>query len=337
MITFEQIEQHQKAMVGSDGKFSTSDRYKLLKMIDRYIDQKDYSPENLKKIQYMFYYYCMNGVKSQLVDKVGDSYTTENSVKPKIKFDNLDFVDTYKKLMLLDKKRNTVLWSERNVCFLNYHEPSRKFLQNNQYNTSRLEEQCWKYLNKNLIEFKEAISDTEYEKKLEKIKTLCPTYINKIEWSKQTMNSHFMVLMAIDCKHDLNQKQIQDYFQIIKPNLDKDVEQRVNYFAKILQHSSLFKNNITQYKDLKISLGKMFGVTMNVIKEYKEDLSVMQKFIFLLAENPILKHDNMKTKLEKKEKIRHFGKPFLNEEESQEYIKMKEKRTIETKTKKLKI
>lgn len=337
MITFEQIEQHQKAMVTPDGKFSSSDRYKLLKMIDKYIDQNDYSPENLKKIQYMFYYYCMNAVKSQLVDKTGESYNTEGVIKPKIKFDSLEFVETYKRLLLLDKKRKTVLWSERNLCFFNYHESSRKFLKDNQYNTTKLEEQCWKYLNKNLIELKDAMSESDYEPKLDKIKSIFPTYLNKVDWSKASMNSHFMVLMAIDCKYDLNQKQVQEYFHIIKPNLDKDVESRVKYFAKILQNSSLFKNNITQFKDLKISLGKMFGVTMNLIKEYQEDLSVMQKFIFLLGESPLLKHANMQTKLEKKEKVRHFGKPFLNEEETQEYIKIKQQRNQQTKTKKLKI
>lgn len=336
MLTFEQIEQHQKAMVKPDGKFSTSDRYKLLKMIDRYVLQNDYSSENLKKIQYMFYYYCMNGVRGQLVDKAGENYS-ENSLKPKNNIDNQDFVDTYKKLMILDKKRKTALWSERNVCFLNYHESNRNFLKENQYNTSKLEEQCWKYLNKNYIDFVEATTNTDYEKKIEKIKSICPTHLSKIDWSKESMNSHFMVLMAIHYEYDLNQKQIQEYYHIIKPNVEKDIQQRVNYFAKILQHSSLFKNNITQYKDLKKSLGKMFGVTMNEIKEYSEDLNVLQKFIFLLSEHPALKHDNMKTKLEKKEKIRHFGKPFLNEEESQEYIKLKEKRTMETKTKKLKI
>lgn len=337
MITFEQIEQHQKAMVTPDGKFSSIDRYKLLKMIDKYIHQNDYSPENLKKIQYMFSCYCISAVKSQLVDKSGDNYNVENVVKPKIKLDNVEYVDTYKKLMLLDKKRKTSLWSERNVCFLNYHETSRKFLKDHQYNTTKLEEQCWKYLNKNLITLEDALSENVYEKKLENIKSICPTYLDKIDWSKTSMDSHFMVLMAIDYKYDLNQKQVQQYFQLIKPNTEKVIDVRVKHFAKILQHSSLFKNNITQYKDLKISLGKMFGVNMNLIKEYKEELTVMQKFVFLLAENPLLKHDNMKTKLEKKEKIRHFGKPFLNPEENEEYIKIKQIRSVETKTKKLKI
>lgn len=336
MITFEKIEEHKKAMVKPDGTFSIFDRDKLLKLISTYINQNEFSAEELRKVQYNFYYYCFGGVKTELVSKSGlDSKIGEGEVNFKSKIERTEYLEVYKKLLLLDKKRKTVLWSERVLCFLNFHEESRQFLKENNYNTQKLEEHCWKYLNKNIINFNMAISETTED--LEKIKNLCPSYLKKMDWSKVEMNSHALVLLAIDYEYDLNQKQIQEYFPLIRPNTTVNLEKTVTYFAKILNHSSFFKSNITKYKDLKDSLGKIFGVSMKEVKEYDEELSPMKKFIFLLAEHPLIKHDNMKNKMEKKEKISYFGKPFLNKEEEEEYLKIKEQRSIQTKTKKTKI
>lgn len=336
MITFEKIEAHKKAMVKPDGTFLISDRDKLLNLIDSYIDQKEFSDEELRKVQYNFYYYCFGGVKMELVNKSGaDSKISEGQINFKTKIEKTEYLDVYKKLLLLDKKRKTVLWSERTLCFLNFHDESRKFLKDNAYNTTKLEEESWRYLNKNIISINAAMSETKED--LEKIKNLCPSYLKKLDWSKIEMNSHTLVLLAIEYEYDLNQKQIQEYFTLIRPNTSVNLEKTVAYFAKILNHSSFFKSNITKYKDLKDSLGKIFGVSMKEVKEYNEELSPMKKFIFLLAEHPLIKHDNMKNKMEKKEKITYFGKPFLNKEEEEEYLKIREQRSIQTKTKKTKI
>lgn len=336
MITFEKIEEHKKAMVKPDGTFSISDQYKLLKLINTYIDQKNFSDEELRKVQYNFYYYCFDDVKSEIVNKSGtDSKISEGQINFKTKIEKTEYLDVYKKLLLLDKKRKTVLWSEKTLCFLNFHDESRKFLKDNSYNTTKLEEESWRYLNKNIISINAAMSENTDD--LEKIKNICPNYLKKINWSKIEMNSHTLVLLAIEYEYDLNQKQIQEYFTLIRPNTSVNLEKTVTYFAKILNHSSFFKSNISKSKNLKDSLGKFFGVFMKEVKEYDEDLSPMKKFIFLLAEHPLIKHNDMKNKLEKKEKITYFGKPFLNKKEEEEYLKIKEQRSIQTKTKKTKI
>lgn len=336
MITFEKIEAHKNAMTRPDGTFLIIDRDKLLKMIDAYVDQDENSSEDIRKVQYLFYYYCFSGVKGELVSKAGlDTKITEGQVNFKNKIEKTEYLNVYKKLLLLDKKRKTVLWSERNLCFLNFYEETRKFLKENSYNITKLEEDSWKQLNKNMISLNVSMYDSTEE--IEKIKNLCPTYLKKMDWSKVEMNSHMLVRLAMDYGYDFNQKQIQEYFSLIRPNSENNLEKIVDYFAKVLSHSSFFKSNISKYKDLKDSLGKNFGVSMKGIKEYNEELSPMQKFIFLLAEHPLIEHDNMKNKMEKKEKIKYFGKPFLNREEEQEYLKIREERNNQVKTKKTKI
>lgn len=331
-MTFDEIELHRKNMVNAEGKFTLVNRDKLLKMINIFIDENNYTDEELRKIQYTFYSYCMGGVRDQIVGRVSiDKDFKENNLT----FKTNDYIESYKKLMLLDKKRKTVLWSERSLFIFNFFEETRQFLKENNYNTGKLEETSWKYLSKNM-NLDIAMSEKS-EESINKIKDLCPSYLKKLDWSKVTMDSHLLVLLAIEYNHDFNQKQINEYFPLIKPNVESQIQKQMEHFALILSHSSFFKSNVTKWKDLKDGLGKNFNVSMKGIKEYDSEMSVMQKFIFLLAENPIVKHDNMKDKLEKKEKINYFGKPFLNKEEEQEYLKLKEQRSIQTKTKKTKI
>lgn len=336
MITFNTIDEHRNNMVKTDGTFSGLDRYKLMKMISTYIEEKQYAEEDLRKVQHMFYLYCLNGVKSEIINKIKkeDTYN-ENNITFKDNVESVEYLEIYKKLLILDKKRKTVLWSERSLFALNFFEPSRKFLQENNYNTEKLEELSWKYLYKQ-TSLEHALSEKSKET-ITNIKDLCPHYLKKIDWSKISMNSHLLVLLAIEYGYDLNQKQINEYFPLIKPSADSQINKRMDLFIKVLTHSSFFKSNVTKWKDLKDGLGKNFNISMKGLKEYNEKMTVDQKFIFLLAESPILRHDNMKKKLEKKEKTTLFGKPYLNKEEEQEYIKMLEQRSMQTKVKKTKI
>lgn len=336
MITINDIEKHIKDMIQENGKYTLLDRLKLLKKMDTYIDQKDYSEEDIKKIQYLFYCYCHNGVKEEIVDIVNSKRSyEENNITFKNNIESVQYLNVLKKLLLLDKKRKTTLWSERSLYVLNFNDDTRNFLQENNYNTGKLEEISWSKLYKDIsIDYK---NNEKAKEKIEKVKKLCPNYLKKIDWSKLEMNSHLLVLLAKEYNHDFNQKQINEYLTCIKPTIEKDIQVRMDYFTTILSHSSFYKSNIIKWKDLKDGLGKFFNISMKGIKEYTEDLTVSQKFIFLLADNALLKHDNMKSKLEKNEKLNVFGKPYLNEEEEKEYLKYKEQRSVQTKVKKTKI
>lgn len=335
-MTFEEIELHRINMVNTDGTFSIDNRKKLMKMIDTYVDENNYSEEDLRKIQYVFYSYCNSGVKEELISKENSNNSfKENNVKFKDKVGSLDYTNVHKKLMLLDKKRKTSLWSDRALFPFNFYEETRQFLKENNYNTRKLEETCWNHLYKH-CSLDLAISEKS-EDLIEKIKNVCPNHLKNLDWSKLSMDSHLLVLLAIEYEHDFNQKQINDYFLLIKPNVESQIQKNMEHFALILSNSSFFKSNVTKWKDLKDGLGKNFNISMKGIKEYNEDMTVMQKFIFLLSEYPLVKHDNLKNKVEKKDKMNYFGKAFLNKEEELEYLKIKEQRSLQTKTKKTKI
>lgn len=324
-------------MLNQDGTYSLLDRRKLLKVIDTYIEQKEYIEEELKEVQDIFCYYCIDGVRSEIVNKLSfsDNYFIHNSLVVKDKFDSLEYYSVYKKLLIIDKKKKTKLWSERNLFVLNFFHESREFLKKNNYNVERLEELCWKSLYKN-ISVDHALSEN-VNKTIYEIKYIFPSYLKNLNWSKVIMNSHLVVLLAIEYKYEFNQNQINEYFSLIKPVIEKQINTHMSLFSNALIHSSFFKSNITKWKDLKDGLGKHFKINMKEIKEYSENITVEQKFIFLLAENTTLKHDNMKNKLEKNEKNNIFGKSYLNKEEEKEYLKILSHRSVTTKVKKNKI
>lgn len=332
MITFEKIENHIESMIDSNGNYSRDSQEKLLKLIDKFIEQGEFSQEELRKIQFDFYYYCFSGLKRELIN---EENTNEKTVNFKSRFEDKTYYNVFKKLFLLDKKRKTVLWSADVIFYLNFQEESRKFLQENDYNIKKLESFSWEHLGKNIINLESALEGAT--DKIKQIKNLCPNHLKKIDWSKVEMSSHVVVLLAIEEGYELNQKQIQDYFNVIQISLFKNEEKIVNFFAQVLTHSSYFKNTIAKSKNLKDSLGKSFGVSMKEIKKYDECLSPVSKFIFLLAENPIVKYAAMNIKMEEIEKTNYFGKPFLNKEELKEYSEITEQKSIQRKTKKNKI
>mgnify|MGYP000526452057 CR=1 FL=1 len=92
----------------------------------------------------------------------------------------------------------------------------------------------------------------KYEQKLNDIKELCPHYFKNLDWAKTEMNSHLVTLLAIDYEHDLNQKQVVEYFELIqgkiqgKSNDDEKFNFLVNHFAEVMAHSSFFRFNVSK-------------------------------------------------------------------------------------------
>lgn len=347
-MTYEDIKNFlEKVVTNNNGKNTIliKDRDKLNKMILDYTSQEDLEMDDLRKVIYVFSSWCMNAVRNEqisYVNSVNEDSLKESNINFRKTIENENYTNTYKKLLLLDKKKKTSLWSDRNIFIFKFSEKGKEFLIENKVNLNNLDSYAWKMLNKNIISY-EDIENNKYEQKLNDIKELCPHYFKNLDWAKTEMNSHLVTLLAIDYEHDLNQKQVVEYFELIqgkiqgKSNDDEKFNFLVNHFAEVMAHSSFFRFNVSKWKDLKSSLGKTFNVSMNNIKEYSEDFSPMKKFIFLLAENPILKHDNMKNKVENKEKMKLFGKIHLNQEEKKQYEEYLLKRSEQTKVKKIKI
>lgn len=335
-----------KVVTNENGKNTIliKDRDKLNKMILEYSSQENLEIEEIRKVIYVFSSWCMNAVKNEQISYVNNSNELykENNILFKNNITKEEYTETYKKLLLLDKKKKTSLWSDRNLFIFKFSDSGKAFLVENKVNLNNLDSYSWTMLNKNIVSYDD-IENNKYEEKLNQIKNLCPYYLKNFDWAKTEMKSHLVTLLAIDYGHDLNQKQVVEYFELIQGKIqgkshdDEKFNFLVNHFAEVMAHSSFFRFNVSKWKDLKSSLGKTFNVSMNHIKEYDEDLSPVKKFIFLLSENPILKHDNMKNKVENKEKMKLFGKIHLNQEEKLQYEEYLLKRNEQTKVKKIKI
>ena len=235
------------------------------------------------------------------------------------------------------------MWNERSLYLLNFFEIGQNFLADNKYNKLKLEDICWEKLNKDLIS-NEDILNNNYEIKLEKVKKLCPNLIKKITWSKKEMNNNLYLILSKESNYQLNQKQLVEYFEFIKPSIirinKKNIEQidkYVNFYTDILMESSFFKFNISKWKDLKNGLGKFLNTNMTSVKNFSEELTSVEKFIFLLSNHPKLKQENMKVKLENGDKLKIFGKINLNEEDNSLYEQMKNEKEKIAKVKKNKI
>ena len=158
------------------------------------------------------------------------------------------------------------------------------------------------------------------------------------------MNNNLYLILSKESNYQLNQKQLVEYFEFIKPSIirinKKNIEQidkYVNFYTDILMESSFFKFNISKWKDLKNGLGKFLNTNMTSVKNFSEELTSVEKFIFLLSNHPKLKQENMKVKLENGDKLKIFGKINLNEEDNSLYEQMKNEKEKIAKVKKNKI
>ena len=150
MIKIDDIENFKNKMVSPDGTFLTSDRNKLLKLIKDFLEQNIYDNNDIQKINRYYYSYCISGLRNEIVN-ITDNKLTISNIKFKDEIIFLDYYKIYEKLLIIDKKRKSLLWNERSLYLLNFFEIGQNFLADNKYNKLKLEDICWEKLNKDLI------------------------------------------------------------------------------------------------------------------------------------------------------------------------------------------